>query len=134
MPNSREKNSTFVLLDAVEILEKLAVAMFLGALVGSKLFSRCKFHEPFAKLRQRIANSCEATSHLTGRFRNDRKWSCAVTHARKVRTNCHRRKPLCSLQRFSRSWISTILEELDRKCCNGTVSSHVPGSVLKQCS
>ena len=58
MPNSREKNSTFVLLGAVEILEKLAVAMFLGALVGSKLFSRCKFHQPFVKRRRRIARSC----------------------------------------------------------------------------
>jgi hypothetical protein len=25
---------------------------------------------------------------------------------------------------------STVLEEMDRKCCNGTVSSHLPGSIL----
>ena len=48
-PTVREasaKNSSFLLLDAVEIPEKHAVAMFLEALVGSKLFSRCKLREP----------------------------------------------------------------------------------------
>ena len=43
MPNTREKNSTLVLLDAAEILEKLAVAMFLGALVGSNYSAVASF-------------------------------------------------------------------------------------------
>ena len=27
---------------------------------------------------------------------------------------------------------STVLEEMDRKCCNGAIRSHLPGFVLKR--